>query len=273
MKYSRLLSTSLAAIIGLLDARMVCAAQAQAPSKTVQASAAAGADLNGIWMALGTANWDIQDHSAQPGPAQFGALFAQPPGQGIVEGDEIPYKPEAVARKKENYENRFTADPEAKCYLPGVPRANYLPYPFQIVQSPKDILVAYEFAGAARTIHMNKPKPNPVDVALDSWMGYSSGHWEGRTLVVEASNFNDQTWFDRAGNYHSDALKVTERYTPDGPNHIAYQATIEDPKVFTRPWRINLELYRVREKNAALLDFKCVEFSEDLLYGDLYKKK
>lgn len=234
---------------------------------------ASRADLNGIWQALGTANWDIQDHSGQPGPPQFGSLLAEPPGQGIVEGNEIPYRPGVLVTKKENFAKRFTDDPEAKCYMPGVPRATYMPYPFQIVQTPQYILIAYEFAGAARTIHMNTPKPNPVDVALDSWMGYSSGHWDGRTLVVEASRFNDKTWFDRAGNFHSDALKVTERYTPEGPDHIAYQATMEDPNVFTRPWTINVKLYRVKEQNTQLLEFKCVEFSEDLLYQHLYKKE
>ena len=240
---------------------------AQAPARS-----AAPPDLNGIWMAMGSANWNIQDHAAQSGPSQFGALFAEPPGIGIVEGNEIPYKPEALKQKEENYAHRFTEDPEAKCYLPGVPRATYMPYPFQIVQTPQDILIAYEFAGAARTVHMNKPVPNPIDIALDSWMGYSSGSWDGRTLVIEASHFNDKTWFDRAGNFHSDALKVTERYTPDGPDGIMYQATIEDPQTFIRPWKINVLLYRVRDKNAALLDFKCVEFSEDMLYEHLYKK-
>ena len=140
----------------------------------------------------------------------LGAVGAVPAGLGVVEGDEIPYLPAAAAKKKENFENRLTADPEIKCYLPGVPRATYMPYPFQIVQTPNYILMAYEYAGATRTIYMDKAPPSPAD----SWMGQSVGHWEGDTLVVDVTSLNDQTWFDRAGNFHSDALHVVERYTP-----------------------------------------------------------
>lgn len=245
------------------------ASQPEVRSRQVEAS---GTDLNGIWQTIGTADWDIRDHMAQSGPSEFGALFGEPPGQGIVEGNEIPYQPAAAQKKKENFEKRFTEDPEAKCYLPGVPRATYMPYPFQIVQTPRYILIVYEFAGAVRTIHMNEPKPNPVDTALDSWMGYSSGHWEGRTLVVEASDFNDQTWFDRAGDFHSDALRVTERYTLTDSDHIAYQATIEDPNVFTRPWKLDVPLYRLKNKGAQLLENKCIDQAEDLLYGKFKRK-
>ncbi len=230
-------------------------------------AAAAPPDLNGIWQAITTAHWDIQPHSARPGPPQFGALFSEPAGLGIVEGDEIPYQPWALAKKQENFENRYSLDPEGKCYMPGVPRATYMPYPFQIVQTPEYILVTYAFAKAFRTIHLNRPKPNPTDVALDTWMGYSSGRFEGRTLVVEVSALNDQTWFDRAGNFHSEAMKVVERYTPASADHIAYEATIEDTKVFTRPWKIGLSLYRVKDRNAELLQFGCTEFAEQMLYG------
>ena len=231
-------------------------------------AAVAQADFNGIWQALTTAYWDIQPHSARPGPPQFGALFSEPAGFGIVDGNEIPYQPWALARKIENFEKRWALDPEAKCYMPGVPRATYMPYPFQIVQTPQYILVTYAFAKAFRTIHLNRPKPNPVDVALDTWMGYSSGRFEGRTLVVEVSNLNDLTWFDRAGNFHSEAMKVVERYTPVSVDHIAYEATIEDAKVFTRPWKISLPLYRVKDRNAELLQFGCTEFAEQMLYGN-----
>ena len=173
-----------------------------------------------------------------------------------------------LEKKKQNLANRFTADPEVKCYLPGVPRATYMPYPFQIVQSPKTILISYEYAGAVRTIDMGKPAQAPVD----SWMGWSSGHWEGDTLVVDVTGLNDKTWFDRAGNFHSDALHVVERYTPRSPDTLMYEATIEDPKVFSRPWKISMPLYRHVEKNAQLLEFKCVEFAEELMYGNLRKK-
>jgi len=159
-------------------------------------------------------------------------------------------------------------DPEIKCYLPGVPRSTYLPYPFQIVQSEKTILIAYEYAGAVRTINMEAPTMAPAE----SWMGWSNGRWEGETLVVDVTSQNDQTWFDRAGNFHSDALHVVERYTPRSPDVLDYEATIEDPKVFSRPWKISMPLYRRAERNARLLEFRCVEFAEEILYGHLRKK-
>jgi hypothetical protein len=227
------------------------------------------ASLNGIWQALNTANWDLQEHAARPGQAvAIGAVGAVPGGLGVVEGDEIPYLPMAAAKKKENFENRLSADPEIKCYLPGVPRATYMPYPFQIVQTPKYILMAYEFADATRTIYMDEAPASPAD----SWMGHSVGHWEGDTLVVDVTNLNDQTWFDRAGNFHSDALHVVERYSPLSPDALTYEAIIEDPKVFSRPWKMSMPLYRRLEKNARLFEFKCVEFVEELMYGHLRKQ-
>jgi hypothetical protein len=226
-------------------------------------------NLSGIWQAANTANWDLQDHPAKQGPIiELGATFSVPGGLGVVEGNEIPYKPEALAKKKENQQNWVKLDPEIKCYLPGVPRATYMPYPFQIVQTPDAILVAYEFASASRTIRMNATDKAPVP----SWMGWSRGSWEGDTLVVDVSGFNDKTWFDRAGNYHSRALHVVERYTPTSANTLQYEATIEDPNVFTRPWKISMPLYRRVEPNAQLVEYKCVEFVEDLLYGHLRKK-
>jgi hypothetical protein len=227
------------------------------------------ANLNGIWQALNTANWDLQEHAAGPGPmVAMGAAGAVPAGLGVVEGGEIPYLPAAAAKKKENFANRLTADPEIKCYLPGVPRATYMPYPFQIVQAPKYVLMAYEYAGASRTIPMDKAPASPAD----SWMGHSVGHWEGDTLVVDVTSLNDQTWFDRAGDFHSDALHVVERYSVLSPDALSYEATIEDPKVFSRPWKISMPLYRRLEKNAQLFEFKCVEFVEELMYGHLRKQ-
>jgi len=227
------------------------------------------ANLNGIWQVLNTANWDLQEHAARAGLViVLGAEGAAPAGPGVVEGDEIPYLPEAAAKKKANFDNRLTADPEIKCYLPGVPRATYMPYPFQIVQTPKYILMAYEYAGATRTIYMDNVPPDPAD----SWMGHSAGHWEGDTLVVDVTGMNDQTWFDRAGNFHSDALHVVERYTPLSPDALMYEATIEDPKVFSRPWKMSMPLYRRLEKNARIMEFRCVEFAEELLYGHLRKQ-
>jgi hypothetical protein len=227
-------------------------------------------DLNGIWQSIGTAYWNIEDHSAAALPDfwQLGAIAAIPAGQSIVEGGSIPYLPAALAKRDENRAGWPKADPETKCYMPGIPRATYMPFPFRIVQSDGDILFAYEFASANRIVNMSNHQESPVD----TWMGWSNGRWEGDTLVIEVTGNTEQTWFDRAGNHHSNQMKVTERYTLVDPNHIEYEATIEDPETFTRPWKIALPLYRRLDRNVQLLEFKCVEFAEELLYGDLVKK-
>ena len=243
---------------------------AQTTPSSVQRAWDGHPDLNGIWQALGTAHWDLQDHPASAGHPDMGAIGATPPGQGVVVGNEIPYQPWAIAQKQTNFDNRLTDDPELKCYLPGVPRATYLPHPFQIIQGDKKIMVVYGFAEANRTIHMDMDDPQPAPI--DSWMGRSHGHWDGDTLVVEASEFNGEAWFDRAGNFASNALRVVERYTPMGPNALIYEATIDDPDVFTRPWSIRMPLYRRLEDQARVLEFKCVEFTEDLLYGHLRRE-
>ena len=225
-------------------------------------------NLNGMWQALNEAYWDIEAHAAGPGLVlELGASDAVPGGMGIVEG-AIPYKPEALAKKKENYANRIKLDPEIKCYLPGVPRAMYMPQPFQIIQGPKYIMMVFTFARAVRTIYMDEHKEAPAD----SWMGWSNGRWEGETLVVDTAGFNGQAWFDRAGNFHSDALHVIERFTATSPDHLLYEATIEDPNVFTRPWKMSFPLYRRLEKNVQIMDFRCVEFVEELIYGHLRKQ-
>lgn len=227
-------------------------------------------NFTGLWQTVGTANWDLEDHSAEAGPFfQLGAVGAIPPGQGVVVGGEIPYRPEARSQRDENRANRWTLDPEIKCFMPGIPRATYMPYPFQIIQSTDNIAMAYEYATANRVIRMTNHTESPVD----SWMGWSNGHWEGDALVVEVTGFNDQTWFDRAGNFHTNALRVVERYTFRNPDIIDYEATIEDPAVFTRPWTIRLPLVRRPEENARLLEFKCVEFAEELIYGHLRKQE
>ena len=240
-------------------------------------------DMNGIWQALGNAHWDIEPHLAraalamQPGPVvpvpaqkvlAFGAVGSVPSGQGVVVGGKIPYLPEALAKKRENQENWLTRDPEIRCYLPGVPRANYMQFPFQIFQSESKFFIAYEYAGAVRDIYLEDPGPPEVD----SWMGQSVGRWEDDTFVVEATGFNDATWFDRAGNHHSSALKVTERYNMTSPDHLGYEATIEDPNTFSRPWTIRMPLYRNIDPDARLGQFKCVEFVEELIYGGLRKR-
>ena len=244
--------------------------EGQVPDVKLSRTADGKPDLNGIWQAMGTAHWDLLDHHARSGPVlELGAIAAVPAGLSVVEGNQIPYQPWAAARKKENYENWLSRDPEVKCYLPGIPRATYMPYPFQILQTHNnDILMAYEYASASRVIKMGKTEPPPVD----TWMGQSTGRWDGETLVVDTIGFNDQTWFDRAGNFHSEALHVIERFTRKSPDVLDYEVTIEDPKVFTRPWKIQMPLYRRQDQNAQLMEFKCVEFVEELMYGHLRKK-
>lgn len=228
-------------------------------------------NLNGVWQALNTANWNLEAHSAEQLKDfwQLGSLGAIPAGQSVVTTPDgrIPYKPEALAKRDQNRAGWPAADPETKCYLPGIPRATYMPFPFHIIQAGggSDILMVYEYASANRMIFMSNHQEPPVD----TWMGWSNGYWDGDTLVVETTGFNDSTWFDRAGNYHSSALEVTERFTLVNDNVMQYEATIEDPNVFSEPWTISMPLYRRAEPNAQILEFKCVPFAEDLLYQDL----
>jgi len=240
-------------------------------------------DLNGVWQAMNTAGWDIERHGARaalqlrPGPytplpakdvIALGAVGAVPAGPGIVEGGEIPYTDDARNARDENRAPYLEPAPEVKCYLTGVPRANYMHLPLQIFQSDTSMLVAYEYAGAVRNILFNDPGPPPVD----SWMGQSVARWEGDTLVVKVSGMNDRTWFDRAGNHHSDQMTVEERWTLTGPTTLRYEATITDPVTFTRPWKMSFNLYRRQGEDARLGQFKCVEFVEELMYGDLRKE-
>jgi hypothetical protein len=255
------------AILSALGQAARPAVQTSSPAYKAPRTKDGKPNLNGIWQAVNEAYWDVEGHSAAPGPVyQLGAEFSVAPGLGIVEGGPIPYKPEALAKKKQNFANRMTLDPEIKCYLPGVPRAMYMPYPFQVIQSTKQIMMVFEFAGTLRTIYMDK-----TEAPADSWMGWSNGHWEGETLVIDTTDFNDLSWFDRAGNFHSDALHVVERITAVDPDHLNYEATIEDKNVYTRPWKISMPLYRRIEKNAQVLEYKCVEFAEDAIYGHLRK--
>ena len=241
----------------------------EAQAKGIPRTADGKPNLTGIWQAMNTANWDLQAHPAKKGPVvSLGAAFAVPPGPGVVDGNEIPYRPEMLAKKRENGENWMKLDPEVKCYMPGIPRATYQPFPFQIVQSTNTIMMAYEFASASRIIRMNSKEKSPAP----AWMGWSIGRWEGDTLVIDVNDHMEETWFDRAGNFHSDALLVTERYTLADANTINYEATITDPKVFTRPWKITMPLYRNLAKNAQLMEYKCVEFAEELMYGHLRKR-
>ena len=268
-------------LLGVL-ALAVVPVYAHAQSPDIPRTSSGRPDFNGIWQALGNAHWDIEPHQARaalqmvPGPVvpvparevvAFGAVGAVPPGMGIVVGGEIPYLPGALAVRDANRENWVTLDPAVKCYLPGVPRATYMPFPFQIFQSESAFFITYEFAGADRSIYLEDPGPPQVD----SWMGQSVGHWEGDTFVVEANGFTGQAWFDRSGNQASYQLTVVERYTMTSPYHILYEATMEDPSTFSRPWTIRLPLYKNIDDGARIGVFKCVEFVEELLYGQ-YRK-
>jgi len=246
------------------------AARGAAPARP--ARIAGHPNMNGIWQAMGSAYWNLEDHSASATQFwQLGAIGAIPAGQSVIvepAGGTIPYTPAALKKRDELRAGWPKSDPEAKCYMPGIPRATYMPYPFQIVQGQKDILFVYEYASSNRIVHMQSKSEAPVD----SWMGWSNGRWEGEALAITVNGFNDSTWFDRSGNHHTEGLTVEERYTMQGDNVLIYEATMTDPKTFTRPWKIRLPLYRRLEPNVQLLEFKCVEFSEELLYGDLKKK-
>ena len=224
----------------LATAPIAAAAQVSALSPTADGRP----NLQGIWQVLNTAAWDIQDHQARLG---------EPAGQGVVEGNELPYRPEALVKRRQNFDNRATADPESKGYLPGVPRIMYMPFPFQIFQTVDHVAIAFEYDRGVRTIYTNGTQ-HP-EGSINWWMGDSRGRWEGNTLVVDVVHFTDQTWFDRAGNFHSDGLHLVERFTLAGPDHINYEVTVEDPAVFTRPLKISMPFYRRKERNVRLLEY------------------
>jgi len=235
----------------LLSAAVATAQTTPASTQSVPRTADGKPDLSGVWQAINTAAWDLQGHHARKG---------MPAGLRVVVGGAIPYQPWAAGKQGENFENRLNADPEAECYLPGVPRITYMPYPFQIVQTPAQLAFLYEYVHATRNVFVGSEHPPGH---IDWWMGDSRARWEGDTLVVDVVDFNDATWFDRAGNFHSDELHVTERYTRTGPDHMKYEATIEDPKVFTRPWLIRMPLYRRQESEIQLLEYECYAFDDE----------
>jgi hypothetical protein len=238
-------------------------------------------NLNGMWQVTNTANWDLLAHTIRPAVAQpgvyanhpvlaapvvaLGAAFLVPPGPGVVEGNEIPYKPDAAARKRDNAEHWLDRDPEVRCYMPGTPRAMYLPHPFQITQGTGKIQMVFAYANASRTIYLGAAPAPPAD----TWMGHSVGRWEGNTLVVDVSDFNDRTWLSRSGDFHSDAMHLVERFTPITPDALRYEVTVEDPNVFTRPWKMSMVLYRQLEDNATLMDYRCIELVEETFLGHL----
>lgn len=269
MRTRLLRARSAAGAAVLVGLSLIAAVSAQEPAFKAPLTVDGKPNFGGVWQAMNTANWDLEDHGPRAGEPQLGVIGVTPPGRGVVEGGEIPYQPWAAAKKQENFQNRTSSDPEAKCYPPGLPRATYLPYPFQIVQGPKTIFVGYGVGDTARFIHLDPVQPPPID----SWMGRSHGRFEGHTLVVDVTGLNGQAWFDRAGNFASENVHIVERYTLITPYHMQYEAVIEDPTVFTRPWKISMPLYRRIEQDIELVEFKCVEFSEELVYGHLRQKR
>ena len=228
------------------------AAQGAAPAgnKSIPRTADGKPNLQGIWQVRNRASYDLQDHAAR---------YGMPAGKGVVKGREIPYQPWAAAKKLENYTKRQTADPLNKCYIPGVPRIMYLEFPFQIFQTRDHLAVTFEWSQVYRVIYTNGTKPR---AGFDFWMGDSRGHWESDTLVVDVVNNNDQTWFDMAGNFHSEALHLVERYTLLDAYTIQYEVTIQDPKVFTRPWKISMPIYRQKDMDR-ILEYQCQAEAEE----------
>ena len=262
--------TSVSALLAVSLFILFSGGVAGAESDFVPRTADGRPDFNGVWQAIGSAHWDVEPHAADFGPlVELGAIGAIPAGLGIVQGGEIPYTPQARAIQQQNKADWLALDPVVKCYMPGVPRATYLPFPFQIIQSPDHVVVAYEFASASRIVYMDRPD---FEAPIFSWMGHSRGRFEGDSLVIDVTDQVPDTWLDHAGNHHSDALRVTERYTHLGPNALMYEATLEDPNVYTAPWTLKFPLYRRLDENMQLLEFKCVEFTEELIYGHLVKE-
>jgi len=255
-------------LLVLCSISLICSTTVLAQSEGLPRRDDGRPDISGIWQVLSNANWNLEDQPAVQGTVEsLGAIGAVTPGKSVIRGGRIPYKPEALAQLTSNYANRRTEDPEAKCFMPGIPRATYIPQPFQIFQTDTDIFMAYQFAGAERTVFMD----NHMEAPIDSWMGWSNGHWEGDTLVIEVAGLNPN-WLDRTGNYYTSTVKVTERYTLKSPYHMDYEVTIEDPAVYEDPWTFGMTLYKRVEDNARLFEFKCVEFAEEMMYSYLSRE-
>jgi hypothetical protein len=225
-------------------------AQAAGPATSIPRMPDGRPNLQGIWQVRNRASYDLQDHVARHG---------MPAGRSVVAGGEIPYQPWAAKKKAENFAARATADPLSHCFLPGVPRIMYMEWPFQIFQTPTHVAMTFEWTQVHRLIYTNG---SPHADGIEFWMGDSRGRWEGDTLVVEVTNHNDRTWFDMAGNFHSEALKVVERYTLLDRDTLQYEATIEDPKVFTRPWKISMPMHRHKDMTR-VLEYQCQAEKEE----------
>lgn len=282
---SVLATLAIVSLLGPSTPRLQLRAQAQAPRAQIpRLGNTTIPNMSGIWQALNEANWNLEAHRARPArtmhpglPGQdpvphgpelaLGATAAIPGGLGVVEGGGIPYKPDMLKKRNENFAHSLARDPEVKCLVPGIPRATYMPYPFQLTQSHTKVMFQYGFSNAGRTVHLDQVD----DPGFETWMGHSVGRWEGDTLVVTVTGLNDLTWLDRAGNFHSANMTVTERYTMTSPHHIRYEATIDDPTTFTRRWTIKMPLYRRVEDHARLFELRCIQWTEELVYGHLRK--
>lgn len=249
MRYLSLLFVLVTAL-GAAAVETRAAQSGAAAAKTLPRTADGKPNLQGIWMVQNRASYDLQDHAAR---------FGMPAGQGVVEGGEIPYQPAALKQKQENFVNRQKADPLAQCFMPGVPRIMYMEWPFHIFQTRDHVAMTFEWSQIYRLIYTNG-KPGPT--GIEFWMGDSRGRWEGDTLVVTVTDHNDKTWFDMAGNFHSEQLRLTERYTMTDPDTIRYEVTIEDPKVFTRPWKISMPLHRQKDMKR-ILEYQCQAEAEE----------
>jgi hypothetical protein len=245
-------------LVAALAANVSCADAVAKPTQRldVPRTKEGRPDLTGIWQSISTADFDLEPHSTRKDA---------PPGAGVVEGDGIPYTPESLKKKQENFAARDKIDPRLQCFTLGVPRDNYYPEPFQILQRPRDLTLIYEFGNSVRTIHTNGTL-HPEGDNPEFWLGDSRGHWEGDTLVVDVTDFTDKTWLDRSGNFHSDALHVIERWRFLDKDHIEYSATLEDSKVFTRPWKLSVVLYRLKDKNIQLIENYCYTLDYDRYY-------
>jgi hypothetical protein len=262
-------------LLPVVTAAIAVLAMGHSGSSRLQAQAAPGAraytpprtahghpDLQGVWRVWNLAKYDLEDHGAKPGvPAGRGFVVDPPDGR-------IPYQPWALEQRRKNAEGTRTfdpwkhTDPLARCYNPGIPRMTYLGWPFQIIQTPQYVLFNYEWSHKKRYVPINSttPLPNPDDES--NWNGMARGRYEGNSLVVEVTNFNPYTWFDMAGNFHSEALRVVERYTPVDADTLQYDVRIEDPKVFTGPWAIRMVIQR--QKDVGILDYECTAMLDEL---------
>jgi hypothetical protein len=247
-----LLRSRTAVLVGIvaLSFAASCSRSPASSRASIPRTADGKPDLQGIWQVRNRASYDLQEHAA-------GHLM--PAGRSVVEGNEIPYQPWAAKKKQENLANRQKADPLASCYMPGVPRIMYMEFPFHIFQTHDHIGITFEWSQVYRLIYTNGSEPAQ---GIEFWMGDSRGRWEGDTLVVNVTNHNDRTWFDMAGNFHSEAMRLEERYTLLDADTLQYEVTIEDPNVFTRPWKIRMPMYRHKDMDR-ILEYQCNAEAEE----------